>query len=207
MRIPNSEHEARGWRIRAIVPDFTLEDVWALPAHGRAEDFGELVSMASSLDPANSDSDAARALWRLRDQLGRWLDLGRIAAPAGSDGGGAGALPIPGTDESSLRGRLPADLRDTAADVDFGSLPFVPLYRTEDEFAAEVSNRTVHALMHLGWVDEGNGSFRGEMAVYVKPRGVFGKAYMAAIRPFRLWIVYPPLMREFERAWKARVRE
>jgi Protein of unknown function (DUF2867) len=39
----------------------------------------------------------------------------------------------------------------------------------------------------------------------VKPKGLFGNAYMAAIRPFRHLIVYPPLLREIERNWRARV--
>ena len=44
------------------------------------------------------------------------------------------------------------------------------------------------------------------MAVYVKPRGLFGTGYMALIRPFRYRIVYPALMRQIERAWNARDR-
>jgi hypothetical protein len=40
------------------------------------------------------------------------------------------------------------------------------------------------------------------MAVLVKPNGRFGNAYMAAIRPFRHRIVYPPLMRMIERRWR-----
>jgi hypothetical protein len=43
------------------------------------------------------------------------------------------------------------------------------------------------------------------MAVYVKPRGPLGKGYMALIKPFRHWIVYPALMRQFERVWNTRV--
>jgi len=96
---------------------------------------------------------------------------------------------------------LPEDLRGTVADVDFGSLPFVPLYRTDDEFAAEVSNQTVHGAMHLAWADQGEGRYQAQMAVYVKPRGLFGKGYMALIKPFRYWIVYPALMRQTERMW------
>ena len=45
----------------------------------------------------------------------------------------------------------PDDLRATAAGVDFLAQPFVPLYRTDDEFAAELSNRNIHAVMHLAW--------------------------------------------------------
>ncbi len=199
MRLPNSVHESGPWRIREIVPDFALEDVWALPAEGGAADFERVLELMASSDPANADSRAARALWRLRDRLGSWFSLGRISVPA--DGGN---LPIPGSGETSLSGRLPDDLRGTAADVDFGSLPFVPLYRTDVEFAAEISNRTVHGVMHLAWVDQGEGRFRGQMAVYVKPRGAFGKGYMALIKPFRHWIVYPALMRQVERTWNRR---
>jgi Protein of unknown function (DUF2867) len=206
MKLPNAAHESQPWRIREITSDFTLEDVWALPVRGGAEDFPTLLELMAAGDPANADSLAARALWRFRDRLGRWLDLGGISAPVDSDrSDAAGRLTIPGTDETSLTGRLPDDLRDTATDLDFASLPFEPLYRTDVEFAAEVSNKTVHGVMHLAWVDQGGGRYQGQMAVYVKPRGVFGKGYMALIKPFRHWIVYPALMRQTERTWNARV--
>lgn len=207
MRISNATHESRPWRIREIAPDFTLEDVWELPIQGGAEDVEAAFELARSLDPANSESRATRFLWDLRDRLGNWFDLGRVSTPIDGDHGGAAhKLPIPGTSETSLSDRLPEDLRDTAADVDLGSLPFVPLYRTDDEFAAEISNQTVHAVMHLAWVDRGEGRYQAQMAVYVKPRGSFGKAYMALIKPFRYWIVYPALMRQVERAWNTRSR-
>jgi hypothetical protein len=206
MRLPNSEHESRPWRIREITPDFTLEDVWALPVHGRAADFQAFLENTFSFDPANSESLPTRVLWRVRDRLGRWFDLGRISVPVDSGGeDAAGKLPIPGTYETSLTDRLPDDLRNTTADMDFGSLPFTPLYRTDVEFAAEISNRTVHGVMHLAWVDQGEGRYQGQMAVYVKPRGALGKGYMALIKPFRYWIVYPALMRQIERAWNTRV--
>jgi Protein of unknown function (DUF2867) len=41
------------------------------------------------------------------------------------------------------------------------------------------------------------------MAVYVKPNGLLGSVYMAAIRPFRHLIVYPPMLREMGRNWRA----
>jgi hypothetical protein len=40
------------------------------------------------------------------------------------------------------------------------------------------------------------------MAILVKPNGVCGSAYMAAIRPFRHLIVYPAMLREGEREWR-----
>jgi hypothetical protein len=206
MRLPNAAHEACPWRIREIAPDFTLEDVWALPTHGGAQEFQTLLEVMTSGDLADSQSLLTRVLWRVRDRLGSWFGLGRISAPIDSSWDDAtGKLPIPGTNETSLSDRLPDDLRNTAADLHFDSVPFAPLYRTDVEFAAELSNRTVHSVMHLAWVDRGGGRYQGQMAVYVKPRGPLGKGYMALIKPFRYWIVYPALMRQIERAWNTRV--
>ena len=114
---------------------------------------------------------------------------------------GLSGEPIPGTTESSLVGRLPDDLRGTADDVRFESVPFVPLYKIEDELAAEVSNKTVHGVMHLGWARQEDGTYQGQMAVYVKPRGAFGRAYMAFIKPFRYLVVYPALEKQLARTW------
>lgn len=199
MRIPNAEHESRPWRIREVVPDFRLEDVWALPVHGGPEDRDAALDLMTTLDPMGADSLPARALWRLRDLLGAWLGLGRIA-----ETGGASRSTIPGTAEISLATRLPDDLRGTAAGMDLGALPFEPLFRTRDEFAAEIGNQTMHGVLHLAWVDAGDGRHQAQMAVYVKPRGRLGVAYMAAIKPFRHHVVYPALMRQIERAWRAR---
>jgi hypothetical protein len=207
MKLPNTAHESRPWRIHEIAPDFTVEDVWALPVHGGAEDFQALLEvMTSDDDPGNSASLPLRVLWRVRDRLGGWFGLGRISVPidSGCDDA-AGKLPIPGTNEFSLTARLPDDLRNTAAGLHFDSVPFAPLYRTDVEFAAEMSNRTVHSVMHLAWVDQGGGRYQGQMAVYVKPRGPLGKGYMALIKPLRYWVVYPALMRQIEREWNTRV--
>jgi hypothetical protein len=202
MKLLRAEHECRPMRIHDLVADFTLEDVWALPTRGGPEDFEDLLDLVGSFDPSTTESRPARFLWNLRNRLGAWFDLGEISTPAGEQG--AGELPIPGTAEISLLDRLPPDLRGTAAGFDFGSLPFVPLYRTEREAAAEISNKTVHGVAHLAWVERGDGRYEGRMAVYVKPRGAFGRAYMSLIKPFRYWVVYPALMGQVERAWETR---
>jgi Protein of unknown function (DUF2867) len=93
---------------------------------------------------------------------------------------------------------------DTSSGPDFDALPFTSLYLLDNEWAAEIVNRTVHGVMHIGWVPDGTGGHRGEMAVYVKPDGLLGTAYMAAIAPFRHRIVYPPMLREIGRAWCTR---
>jgi hypothetical protein len=56
--------------------------------------------------------------------------------------------------------------------------------------------------MHIGWVADGAGGYRGQMAVLVKPNGRLGSAYMAAIAPFRHRLVYPHILRESARRWR-----
>jgi len=73
MRLPNSEHQSSRWRIAEIAPDFRLEDVWALPARGGAEDFGALLEVMASLDPAHGESAATRLLFSIRFRLGGWF--------------------------------------------------------------------------------------------------------------------------------------
>ena len=80
--------------------------------------------------------------------------------------------------------------------------PFTPLYVTDDEFALEIANQTVHGVMHVGWVPDGTGGYRGQMAVLVRPNGVLGVAYLAAIAPFRHLVVYPLMMRGIGRVWR-----
>ena len=190
-KLPKSAHTERPWRIHELAPDFDLEDVWALPTPGGPDDFPDLVRLMAAGDPSQSSSHLARALWSIRWTIGRLL---------GWDSQDAGL----GSRVPTLRDRLPADLRWTPELPGFDELPFSPLYMTEDEFAAEIANRTVHGVMHLGWVPDGSGGYRGQMAVLVKPNGVFGKAYMAAIRPFRHLIVYPAAMGQAERTWRER---
>jgi hypothetical protein len=192
MRLQNTAHTSRPWRIHELTGDFRLEDVWALPTPGGPDDFPRLVQLMASGDPSQGPSRAGRTLWAIRWEVGKLL---------GWDGPDAGV----GSRVPTLRDRLPADLRDAPSGPDFDVLPFTSLYLLRDEFAAEIANRTVHGVMHIGWVpDETGGGYRGQMAVYVKPNGLLGTGYMAAIAPFRHQIVYPPMLQEIGRSWRAR---
>ncbi len=206
MRLSIEEHTSRPWRIRKFVPDFTIEDVWALPVHGTLDEFPALLELIVGGESDSGkvdflDSSAARFLWYMRDRLGAIFGMGTLGAQVD----GAASLPIPGEEETSLASRLDDDLRNTAEDLQFRTLPFTSLYRTDDEFAAEISNKTMHSVMHVAWARRSDGIYQGQMTVYVKPRGPFGKAYMAFIKPFRYAIVYPALMRHFEKAWYSKV--
>jgi hypothetical protein len=192
LRLPDSEHTSRPWRIHGLIPDFRLEDVWGISGPGGPDDFPRAVELFASFDPARSSSYAVHTLFALRWKLGELL---------GWDGADAGV----GARVPTLRDRLPADLRERPG-PEFDVLPFTSLYLLADEFAAEIANETMHGVMHIGLVPDGAGGYRGQMAVLVKPNGLLGDVYMAAIRPFRHVIVYPPLLREVERGWRARGR-
>jgi hypothetical protein len=187
MRLPNAAHTSRPWRIHELTRDFRLEDVWALPTPGRREDFPRLVTLMASFDPAKG-SGPVRALFAIRWKLGELLGWDSSKAGLGSR--------VP-----TLRDRLPDDLRNTPTGPD--PERFTSLYLNDHEWAAEIANETVHGVLHLGWVPDDAGGYRGQMAILVKPNGLLGSAYMAAITPFRHLIVYPLMMRQIEREWRA----
>lgn len=201
MRLPTSAHTSRPWRVHEITRDFEVEDVWELPTPGGPDDLPKLVEWFTS--PGDDDLPiVVRALFALRWKLGGLF---------GWDKPGSGI----GERVYSLRARLPADLLDAPRGPDLRAVPgrtevdgaavFSSVYQTHDEWAAELSNKTVHGVLHIGWVPDDSGSgYHAQMAVLVKPNGRFGRAYMAAIRPFRYAVVYPLLLRAIGRGWQTR---
>jgi uncharacterized protein DUF2867 len=165
MRLPDSAHTSRPWRIHELTRDLRLEDVWALPTPGGRDDFPRLVELMQGFDPARNSSAVVRALFAIRWKLGDLLGL---------DG--------PRSERSG----------------------FTEILRTDDEWAQEIVNKTVRGVLHVGWVEDGAGGYRGQMAVLVKPKGILGELYMKAITPFRHLIVYPTMLRDLGRAWSER---
>jgi len=193
-RIDPRAHRQHDWKVEEIAPDFALIDAWMLPVVGAQADFAEVQAMFREWDPAQDEGSwISRALFSLRLKLGALLGWDDPTA----------ALPIPGCTETSLRSRLAPG--EASAEATGGAGPeFSPVFETDREFASEISNSTVHAVLHVGWVPETEGQYRAQMGVYVKTRGRFGDLYMALIAPFRHWIVYPALMRTLGRMWEAR---
>lgn len=75
------------------------------------------------------------------------------------------------------------------------------MYQLDDEAAREPADKTVHSIMHLGWAPTIEGGYELRRAALVRPNGLFGRLYMAAIAPSRYPVVYPALTRPWERAW------
>src|SRR5687767_1526898 len=87
VRLPDTAHTSRPWRIHELAPDFRLEDVWALPTPGGPDDFPRLVRLGATDDPRTLNaqgkyvgdgsrgivSRVSRALFELRWKLGELL--------------------------------------------------------------------------------------------------------------------------------------
>ncbi len=200
MRLPNSAHTSRPWRVHEFTSDFELEDVWGLPTPGGRDDLDRLVQQFVSPSDGSEFPAVFRALFALRWKLGELFGWDE------ADSGVGERVP-------SLRERLPADLLEGPRGPDLRAVPgrtevdgppiFASLYQTRDEWVAEYASKTVRSLMHIGWVrDESGGGYHAQMAVLVKPNGWLGRAYMAAIKPFRYVLVYPMLLRSIGRQWQ-----
>ena len=193
MRLPETAHTSRPWRIHEIAGDFRVEDVWALPTPGGPGDLARLVRLFADDEGAFTSSPVSRMLFAARRKLGYLFGWDNPDTAIG--------VRVP-----TLRDRLPADLRAEPRGPDLREVPFTSVYLTHDEWASESANRTVHVVLHIGWVPDGTGH-RGQLAILVKPNGLFGAVYMAAIKPFRYLEVYPAMLRAIGRKWQANAGE
>lgn len=185
MKLHNNAHFSRPWRIHELTRDFRLEDVWALPTPGDKDDFPRLVQMVTAFEDAGRRFSVVGALFAVRKAIGEVFGWDRASDDS---------------TRPTLRGRLPEDLMAHPSTVS-PAMGFAPLYQLDDEWAAELINATVHGVIHLGWVPDERGGYRGQMAILVKPNGMLGRAYMAAITPFRYLIVYPQMLKGIGRKW------
>ncbi|HEY2389424.1 MAG TPA: DUF2867 domain-containing protein [Candidatus Binatia bacterium] len=191
MRSTPQAHRARPWRVHTLVPDFELIDVWRFELR---------------LEPERGFDAFLATFWTAIHALERsWLS--RIRVVVGRLMGWDAkphSRPIPGGTEHSVAERLDATDRArnrVAADA-ASPLPVArvrPIYLFDDEALYELSNATVHALLHLGCAPGAS----PELAVYIKSRGLFTRLYMAAITPARYLVVYPALLSGVERRWRA----
>ena len=187
--------------MRDLAPDFDLLDVWQFPVEIEPDvPFDHFVAfLRQALRESADGTGPAARLFQLRGWLGERFGWDDETAKH----------PIPGCEETSLRDRIPADERQTFEPLEMPGPAveaFEPVYEDPDEILLELSNATVHALLHLGRhpLDSGaasTGRWAPLLAVYAKPRGWLGRGYLAVIAPFRHGVVYPTLMRRVRTAW------
>ncbi|WP_063747088.1 DUF2867 domain-containing protein [Saccharothrix sp. NRRL B-16314] len=195
LRVPNSEFENRPWRIHEVLDEgFRVEDVWACPTPGGPDDLATFVRYVASPENATlQTSPMVRWLFSLRWRIGKMLGWDKEEQQVGKR-------------VASLRDNLPADLLDQRG-PDMALAPFKSVFLTHDEWTAEFSASMGHIVMHHGWVLGEDGKHYSQMTSLVKPYGVFGKAYMAAIQPFRYLVVYPLQFRVMRKVWPDVLRD
>ncbi len=186
-RVPIAEHRGLPWRVHELAADFEVEDVWRFPVTLSTEHtlatFRELMNAGFS---EMSSFNPARVLLAVRLGIGRLL---------GWDQAGAGQGRLLWSRYAEAEGLVDADRPVPGAE-------FAEVYALPTEYLSEIENRTVQAALHLGRVPTGEGTSTVHLAVYVKPKGWLGRAYMALIGPFRRWIVYPAILRAAQRRWE-----
>ncbi len=196
MQIDTKEHYKYSWQVQKLLADFEVEDVWQFPVVLQEEHTvsffqAQLFAAMEQL----SQKGLAGWLFKLRFFLGNLFGWDKPTETAKN-----------AMKKGSLRERYAQKNNLMESDlIPIGNAEFEPVYVLENESLAEISNETVHAGLHLSKVPLGD-KYTIQMAVYVKPKGNFGKLYMALIKPFRLAIVYPAMMKMVGKHWTAFVK-
>ena len=75
-----------------------------------------------------------------------------------------------------------------------------PLYERRYEMVSEARNATVHAFSCMA-LRRHPGGYRLYWAIYVENVSALTPFYMAAIEPFRRFVVYPAILKSIRAAW------
>ncbi|HEY9207287.1 MAG TPA: DUF2867 domain-containing protein [Candidatus Methanoperedens sp.] len=199
--INKETHLARSWKVNTIANDFILWDVWEIPIaanNSKTENFQAFYGIAfETFRKMQTKTTLVSILFTLRFWMDKIFPLDR----------NINTLPIPGCWETTVKIRLSSqDLEKSKAGkaikVNNTDLEFRPVYLFEDESLHELSNDTVHGLIHIGWIKKNDNYYKATLAIYVIPRGIYGKVYLKLIEPFRRYIVYPGMMKAIKEQWQ-----
>lgn len=190
--IDKSEHLRHPWVVHRLLPDFQIEDAWRIPVilekdHSLEFFHGQFLEATKGL----TQKGLPGILFSIRFFIGSIFGWDKESEEK--------ELLRPG----SLRKRYAEQAQlDSEQLIPPGKGDFSAVYLLENEALGEIENKTVHAGMHFGRVGELSGKYGIQMTIYVKPKGLLGRIYMKLIKPFRLWIVYPAIMRAVKHQWE-----
>lgn len=187
-RLSRAAHTSQPWRVHKLAPDFEIENVWRVRTPGAGVDdfLPALKVILRTGGKPTGEGPVARFLFALRWKLGSWFGWDRPER-------GLGTWSTPLTE-------LIAEVSEPLV-ASRESSPFTPVYRMSREAASEMGNATVHGVMHFGWVLGENGDYELRVTVLTKPHGRAGRFYMRLITPFRLLLVWPPMISAWEKRW------
>jgi hypothetical protein len=188
MRIAASEYQNLDLWAHSFLEDVPLHDAFVidLPGGGKGRTMSEIHDLLPNEEALKANPLVA-ALFKLRFVLGRLFGW-----DAHSD-----AL-----ERQSYLHRLSAEERArslTAPGTPDG--PFRLLHLLPRESVSEVQNATVHAFLCQA-LRESDSGYRYYWGVYVKSVAWWTPLYMALIKPFRHWVVYPAILGRIRNAWR-----
>ena len=192
MKIKNKQHYQQKWIVHELLGDFEVEDVWQFPVELKAHHTISLFQdqLFEGMEQL-SKKGIVGLLFKLRFFLGELFGWDKPTESLTNI-----------LKKGSIRERYAQQFQLTAAElIPIGNAEFEPVYVLDNESLAEIKNETVHAGLHLSKVPFKDG-YTVQMAVYVRPKGRLGRFYMALIKPFRLAIVYPAMMRLVGKHWQ-----
>ncbi|HVN39851.1 MAG TPA: DUF2867 domain-containing protein [Myxococcota bacterium] len=185
LRVDPAEYLALDLEAHALLRGVPLRDVSVVDLPGGGE--GRKVADAKRLLFASERRGlASRALFGFRFWLGRVFGWDRpVSERLYSDARVPDAL--------RRRSLVPTGTRDGL---------FRVLYELPREALGEVRNATVHGFVCSALVPRAGGH-RFYFAVYVAPVSRFTPLYMAAIEPFRRFVIYPAMLARLRAAWQS----
>jgi hypothetical protein len=185
--ISSREFERLPLRVHQFLVGVPLHDVWAidLPSPRTGITLDEFLRATN--DRLFSLTPGVRGLVALRLLIGNIFGWDRPRPSTEAVPTFADRL----TEEDRARSLAPAGAREGL---------FRVVYQFQNEKLVELINRTVHAAALSALVEEPN-RYRFYFAVYVRSASRLTPLYMAAIDPFRKFIVYPSLLRSVRANW------
>ena len=185
MRVSPNEYRSLPLEAHGLLARVPLRDVSAvdLARGGEGRTLADLHKALGSEDLMRANT-ATTVLVRLRFAIGRVLgwDSQRVSPP--SD------VVVP--PDLAARSHVAPGVRDGL---------FTVLYALDREEVRELRNATVHVCLVSALVQRGDG-YRLLWAVHVGNASRLTPAYMAAIEPFRRFVVYPSMLARIRRAWE-----
>jgi len=189
MRVTAQEFGSLPLEVHSFLRDVPLHDVSAvdLPDGGDGRTIADVQSIVGQ-ERLRRANPIVRALFGLRLTVGRFL--GWDAEPAaGRPGLYVDRVP----DALRARSKIAPGTPDGM---------FRVVYQLDHEALAEIRNATAHAFL-CSALQPRAGGYRLYWAVYVKPVSWLTPVYMAAIEPFRRFIVYPAILGRIRDGWMA----
>ncbi|MBM4072786.1 MAG: DUF2867 domain-containing protein [Planctomycetes bacterium] len=186
MRVAQDEYQKLDLWAHSFLRDVPLHDVFVidLPGGGTGRTVGDVHALLSP-EAALKANPLVAALFRIRFFVGRlfgWDD------------------PEPFAKHSYVHRLDAADRANSLVAPGTQDGPFLLLHLLPGESLREMQNATVHAFLCEALLESESG-YRYYWGVYVKPMSRLTPLYMAMIKPFRHWLVYPAILRRIKKAW------